>query len=154
MRYNLDECTFRNAVPELGDILKNVVPIKIEETNRQEVFVYRTKIFRDSKGIIFPNDDIVRLNQKYNVIITNLRPKLETGFLMLSAIYHELSVGNILQVKISERSRRRNQPMFRLYGFFGFVNYGRAEIGEEINVEIMNIKERENFSFLETRLYR
>lgn len=53
MKYDLSKFNRNGAIPNVGDILENVVPIKIEYTNSQEVFIYRPKIFPTQKGLFF-----------------------------------------------------------------------------------------------------
>ena len=153
MEYDLNQIDDMNAIPNICDVLKNVMPTKIECTNGQEVFAYWPQIFSNTKGIIFPNDDIVCLREPCDVIITNLRLKGEDGFLILSEIYHEIGIGDILPVKISERSRYKNQPMFKLHGFLGFVRSGKIDIGQKARVQVTAMKENKKANILETKLY-
>ena len=152
MEYDLARFSGNGRVPSLGDILKNVVPTSTETTRGKEVFIFRPQIFKETKGIIFPNDDIISLRNPYDVIVNNLSVKREKGFLILSEIYHEFSIGDIFPVKISGRSTKHN-PMFQLFGFFGFVNSGELEVGQKVYVRVRKMKEGLRDNILETELY-
>lgn len=150
MEYDLASSNGKDKIPFRGDILKNVIPISIERTHGKEVFVFRPYIFKNTKGIIFPNDDVIFLHERYDAIINNLSVKRGNGFLILSEIYHEFSVGDIFPVKISQISKRQ-QPMFKLFGFLGFVTSGNLEVGQQAYVRIKDMKEGK-LNILETKL--
>ena len=80
-----------------------------------------------------------------------MRLKGSNGFLILSEIYHELGLGDFLSVRISGKSQRINQPMFKLYGFLGFVHSKKIDIGQKVRVRVTGMKETEKTNILETK---
>lgn len=144
MEYDLANCDEDVELPSRGDILKNAVPT-LKEVSRMgdEVFVFYPPIFHKTKGIIYPNDDVVFLNEPCDVIITNLYKK-GGGFLLMSEVYHEFSVGDILPVRISRFSDKYREPMFKLFGFFGFVKNENLDLEQRVYVKVNDIKRGTN----------
>ena len=142
-----------------GDVLMGVVPKRIESNKgdpNELVYIYWLNDSR-AKGIIFPNDNVIYLGQSYDVIVNNIITKqnhYRKGFLILSQIYHDLSEGDTLPIKISEKSRGGNS-IFKIKNYFGFVidKEWKTNIGDKLVVRIEKIKEAKNgSSILETKV--
>ena len=78
------------------------------------------------------------LNEVINAYVSNIVEK-SWGRLVLSGIYHDLEVGDSLQVRISGKSRR-GQPMFKLNEYLGFVTNRLLRVGDEADIQIKKIK--------------
>lgn len=122
-----------------GDIIEGVKVIEKEQSHNKEVYIYTPEIFPNSKGIIFPNDDIVNIGETYDVIINKVFRKY-WGSLIMSQVYHDQKdlVKNGIKVKISKLSNKR-EPMFEIYGYRGFVIKGKADIGDKVQVKVLAI---------------
>jgi hypothetical protein len=132
------------------DIIQGVKVIGKEDSKSQEVYVFRLKLFPDVKGLIFPNDDVISLGDCHDIIVNKISDKT-TGRIILSEIYHEYQeiINKTFLVKISDISSRGN-PMFKLYGYRGFIVEGDAKIGEKVAVKTIRICGKNN---LEKMLY-
>lgn len=124
--------------PKRGDIIKDMKVIAKEYIKNQEVYIYEPSL-PNSKGIIFPNDNLVFLEHSYDVIINRVSKK-HNGYILLSEIYYsrEDLIQKRIPIKISGISKS-NKPMFRLHDYRGFVEYGKAEIGDKLVVKVLKI---------------
>jgi len=131
-----------------GSIIRNVTVVKKVHHKTGDVYIYYP--FPKTKGILFPNDDIIFLHRNYDVIINSMRER--RGLVLSSGVYHQLSVGKVLPVVISHTSKRE-QPMFLIHGYTGFVIGAQGLTQKRVCVRVIGIKKRKyQPSILETKI--
>jgi predicted RNA-binding protein with TRAM domain len=125
--------------PNKGDIIRR---IEVEEEEKswkypeKNVYFFSSGLFPNTKGIIFPKDDIIQVEQAYDIVINRIVQK-ERIQLLMSSIYHgfDIEYGQAFPVQISDIGRF-GDPIFRIHDYIGFVKNTTAKIGEKALVRI------------------
>lgn len=143
--------------PEVGMILEGVIPFKQEPSKKnQRVFVYYHPMLPNSKGLIYPEDELLFLDQPYDVTIHNMHKKdffkeisdqirIKTyGYLLHSHVYHNFQEGDEFNIALSKISNQ-GDPMIKIPNYLGFIKPTKSRVkfnlGDNLRVKIESIKD-------------
>ena len=152
---------FHDITQELGDnysihIMKHDV-IRDIRTDREKSEYHNGQLIKiyyfydpnqHIKGRIFPNDELVSLNQRLDIIVQNCRPSNDNNNNNLDVNpYHDFYEGEEIRVRITRRDPGKD-PSFKLFNqISGFIKpqknpqlYGEIKIGDKILVETAEIR--------------
>jgi len=129
------------------------------QNNKEAVIYYFIERECGIEGRIFPNDELIEVGSRYDIIIQNFgKSKFKNMTNVDANIYHDpykiinnIKTPEILRVQISELGKKMNNPAFKLFNYRGKVTgfvldckedknahelYKEIKIGTNLAVEI------------------
>lgn len=128
------------------DIIKRVAIEKEEKSyDKEHTGLYSFSLEECGiEGRIFPFDELVRINNHYNIIIQNYHYRIRRLYID-AQIFHDFKKGEEIPVRVSRKDFEKD-PSFKLFnrigGFIKDSGSGlckRIEVGSKVLVKVENV---------------